>query len=156
MIHIAIASIAAATMLAGCGHHVVYNQVVTTDARLMATQQPAHQSNQTLQMRTSKQAASPSHQQPMMVYNPSTRSHIPLSSLSAAPQPAKQGSQLMIVPISMLNAQGLVTSPHNRNIHIPMVQIPMLAMPAKPNPNPIKQLHQLLDQTMETPEENQD
>jgi len=150
MTHISLISAAAAVLLTGCGHHVVYNQVVTSEARLISAQTTAIQ-------QPIKQAL-PKHQpQPQFsLHHHNTEQKVPITSLRAAmPTPTKQPPQLILVPISMLNKQGFMSSSQHQGVNVPMIRIPMLVMSGQQTS--VKQPTQTITQeTLETSQEYQE
>ena len=113
-------------VLSGCGHHVVYQQVVRAESSVSPTAYAAQSSgliSAPVMVNTSS-----SHVRGVVLQQQLPNGVvIPAGQVRAVITPQQQRT-LMMVPISSLNRQGVVYQPVRA---VPMVRIPVLAMPVQ-------------------------
>lgn len=114
--------------LSGCGHHVIYQQVVKTESSVNTASSSVQQTgllpapvmvNQTVQ--------SPHLRGVLLQRSTATGELVPAGQVQAMITPQQQRT-LMMVPVSALNRQGVVYQPARS---VPMVRIPVMALPAQ-------------------------
>lgn len=121
--------------LSGCGHHVVYQQVVKTDNTVNHTQYSAqHNGLMPAPVMIQSQAQS-SHVRGVVLQQSSANGvAMPAGQVHAMITP-QQNRTLQLVPSSSLNRQGVVyqssTVVTNAPRGVPMIRIPVLAIPAQ-------------------------
>jgi hypothetical protein len=115
--------------LSGCGHHVIYQQVVKTDVSA-ATNYTMPQEGLT-HMPAVVRHRSSSHLGGVMLQQMTNGMTAPATQLQPIIPPQQQKT-LMLVPNSRLNSQGVIMMQQpNSTTRVQMVRIPVLAMPAQ-------------------------
>jgi len=114
--------------LFGCGHHVIYQQVVKTETSVNTASSSVEQTGLSpAPVMVNHRAQSPHLRGVMLQQYSSTGASVPAGQVRAMITPQQQKT-LMMVPVSALNHQGVVY-PSVQNV--PMVRIPVMALPAQ-------------------------